>query len=128
MSFAVIVASSFVAPRGVLEMSSAVRKSLPRVVRLFVVIALVAVGTAACTQDESQQPAFDPARDVLFTGNRDSAVPTTVAGPATTEVQTEVTYHFGSTTTTAAPSATSTTLSSSTLAGALASATTTTAP
>jgi hypothetical protein len=58
------------------------------------------LGAGACTADESQQPAVDPAGNVLFTGEREKAVPTTEAAPATSAEVTEQTYHFGSTTTT----------------------------
>lgn len=57
------------------------------------------VGLGACTADETQQPAIDPADDVLFTGERENAVPTTEAAPATTDEVTSETYHYGSTTT-----------------------------
>ena len=57
------------------------------------------VGLGACTADETQQPAIDPADDVLFTGERENAVPTTEAAPATTDEVTPETYHDGSPTT-----------------------------
>ena len=82
-----------------------------RRVRLFTVGAALVVGfgASACTVDESQQPAIDPADKVLFTGDRTKAVPTTEATTATTTEQT------GSTTTTTAPeSSTKTTEAAST--------------
>ena len=86
-------------------------------VRLFTVGAALVVGfgASACTVDESQQPAIDPADKVLFTGDRTKAVPTTEATTATTTEQTAVTYRYGSTTTTTAPeSSTETTEAAST--------------
>lgn len=71
-----------------------------RRVAIAVLSAAAAAAFAGCTADEAQQPAQDPAGEVLFTGDKNNAVPTTAeATTETTEPTAPVTYEFGSTTT-----------------------------
>lgn len=94
-----------------------------RVIKLAAAGCAIVVVTGACTKDEATLPAVDAADQVVFSGEKTAALPTTEATTTTAAPKVETTYRYGEISTTTTTAATTTT----TAAAGDAESTTTTA-